>query len=310
MQTMSGSNVARSSGATSSAAYSPGREAVHGGLRALARVLRLRVHAFAERARAEHVRRLLEAERGDAERADAVLARERDHPAVAPRHVDDLAVHAQLLEVARRTAGALGDRLAGPQHADRDGNVCGRTYVVSSRSAVFTSIMEPPQRVRGRTRGAPPSVLHGMSICGVRGHEALSGPFRRNSYRSVARLCRPRVAGRRPSAGRDRRRRAATGTEAARHWSRAVSLQPDSAYFNYMRGAALARLGHRHAAAEGPASRRCCCSPSEALAQQIRSELATLSSSSATAAREPGARERRPARERPRRVDGPRDPQR
>ena len=58
------------------------------------------------------MRRLLEAEGGDAERADVVLARERDHPAVAAGHVDDLAVHRELLEVARRALGAVGDRLA------------------------------------------------------------------------------------------------------------------------------------------------------------------------------------------------------
>src|SRR5262249_15346850 len=55
----------------------------------------------------------------DAERADVVLARERDHPAVAPGHVDDLAVHAELLEVAGRSSRPLGNRLARPQHPDR-----------------------------------------------------------------------------------------------------------------------------------------------------------------------------------------------
>src|SRR5262249_40836439 len=34
-------------------------------------------------------------------------------------HVDDLAIHAELLEVARRPAGLLGDLLAGAQHPDR-----------------------------------------------------------------------------------------------------------------------------------------------------------------------------------------------
>ena len=64
--------------------------------------------------------------------------------------------------------------------------------------------------------------------------------------------------------------------EAARQWSRAVTLQPDSAYFNYMRAAALARLGHRQAAGEG-LELALMLQPGEPLADQIRSELATLS---------------------------------
>jgi len=64
--------------------------------------------------------------------------------------------------------------------------------------------------------------------------------------------------------------------EAARQWSRAVSLQPDSAYFNYMRAAALARLGHRQSAGEG-LELALLLQPGEPLAGQIRSELATLS---------------------------------
>src|SRR5437762_5272597 len=64
--------------------------------------------------------------------------------------------------------------------------------------------------------------------------------------------------------------------EAARQWSRAVALQPDNAYFNYMRAAALARLGHRHAAGEG-LQLALLLQPGEPLARQIRSELATLS---------------------------------
>jgi clan AA aspartic protease (TIGR02281 family) len=39
--------------------------------------------------------------------------------------------------------------------------------------------------------------------------------------------------------------------EAARFWSRAAALQPDSAVFQYLRANALARLGHRRSAAEG-----------------------------------------------------------
>lgn len=63
--------------------------------------------------------------------------------------------------------------------------------------------------------------------------------------------------------------------EAARQWSRAVSLRPDSAYFHYMRAGALARLGHRHAAAEGYGL-ALQLQPEEALASQIRHDLATL----------------------------------
>src|SRR5262249_53255749 len=89
-------------------------ELVDRGFRPLPGRLRLRVHPPAERPRVVQVRRLLEAEGRDAERADVVLARERDHPAVAPGHVDDLAVHAELLEVAGRSSRPLGNRLARP----------------------------------------------------------------------------------------------------------------------------------------------------------------------------------------------------
>ena len=65
-------------------------------------------------------------------------------------------------------------------------------------------------------------------------------------------------------------------TEAALYWSRAVSLQPDNAYFNYMRGASLARLGHRHAAADALHT-TLLLRPSEELARQARDDLATLS---------------------------------
>jgi clan AA aspartic protease (TIGR02281 family) len=64
--------------------------------------------------------------------------------------------------------------------------------------------------------------------------------------------------------------------EAARHWSHAVALQPDNAYFNYMRAASLARLGHRHAAADA-LQMTLMFEPSEVLARQIRHELASLS---------------------------------
>ncbi len=70
-----------------------GRELVHRRLRARPRLLRLRVHALAQGAGGVQVGRLLEPEGGDAERADVILARERDHPAVPAGHVDDLAIH-------------------------------------------------------------------------------------------------------------------------------------------------------------------------------------------------------------------------
>src|SRR5205823_5675522 len=98
------------------------------------------------------------------------------------------------------------------------GNVCGRMYVASSRSAVLTSIIR---------------------------------------------------------LGRDAWTRGEWG-EAARQWSRAVTLQPDNAYFNYMRASALARLGHRQAAGEG-LELALLLRPGEPLEHQIRSELATLS---------------------------------
>jgi predicted Zn-dependent protease len=64
--------------------------------------------------------------------------------------------------------------------------------------------------------------------------------------------------------------------EAARQWSHAVALQPDNAYFNYMRAASLARLGHRHAAADA-LQVTLLLRPEEHLARQIRTDLAGLS---------------------------------
>jgi len=64
--------------------------------------------------------------------------------------------------------------------------------------------------------------------------------------------------------------------ESARQWSRAVALQPDNAYFNYMRAASLARLGHRHAAADG-FQVALLMQPEEGLAGRIRADLASLS---------------------------------
>lgn len=63
--------------------------------------------------------------------------------------------------------------------------------------------------------------------------------------------------------------------EAARQWSRAVSLQPHNAYFNYMRASALARLGHHHAAADA-LQITLLLQPDEPLARQIRDDLSTL----------------------------------
>ena len=67
--------------------------------------------------------------------------------------------------------------------------------------------------------------------------------------------------------------------EAARQWSRAVTLQPDNAHFNYMRAAALARLGHRHAATDALLV-TLLLQPEEALQRQIRQDLTTLMQSS------------------------------
>ena len=97
------------------------RKSIDRRLGPLPRLLRLRVHPFAERARGEEVVRLLEPDRRDAERADVILARQSDRPPVPARHVDDLAIHAELLEVPRRPARPLGDGLVGPQHSNGDG---------------------------------------------------------------------------------------------------------------------------------------------------------------------------------------------
>jgi clan AA aspartic protease (TIGR02281 family) len=71
--------------------------------------------------------------------------------------------------------------------------------------------------------------------------------------------------------------------EAARQWSHAVALRPDNAYFNYMRATSLARLGHRHAAADA-LQMTLLLQPEERLARQIRTDLAGLSGSGDTAA--------------------------
>ena len=95
-------------------------ESIDGCLRPLAGLLRLGVHALAERAGVVQVGGLLEAEGGDAQRADGILAREDERPPIAPGHVDDLTVHGELLEVAGRAPRAVRDRFAGTQHPDRD----------------------------------------------------------------------------------------------------------------------------------------------------------------------------------------------
>jgi clan AA aspartic protease (TIGR02281 family) len=67
--------------------------------------------------------------------------------------------------------------------------------------------------------------------------------------------------------------------EAARQWNYAVSRQPDNPYFNYMRAASLARLGHRHAAADA-LQMTLLLEPEEQLVNQIRKEMAGLAESS------------------------------
>ena len=66
--------------------------------------------------------------------------------------------------------------------------------------------------------------------------------------------------------------------EAARQWNHAVSRQPDNAYFNYMRAASLARLGHHHAAADA-LQMTLLLEPEEHLVNQIRKEMAGLAAS-------------------------------
>jgi aspartyl protease family protein len=63
--------------------------------------------------------------------------------------------------------------------------------------------------------------------------------------------------------------------EAARQWSYAVSRHPDNPYFNYMRAASLARLGHRNAAADA-LQMTLLLEPEEQLVHQIRKDLAGL----------------------------------
>ena len=94
-------------------------ESVHGRLGALPGFLALGVHPLAQGAGGVQVRRLLEAEGGDAERADVVLPGERDHPAIAAGHVDDLAIHRQLFEISGWPLRLFRDWLARLEHPDR-----------------------------------------------------------------------------------------------------------------------------------------------------------------------------------------------
>ena len=73
--------------------------------------------------------------------------------------------------------------------------------------------------------------------------------------------------------------------EAARQWSRAVTLQPDNAHFSYMRGTALARLGHRAAAADA-LQYTLLLNPEEGLARQIHQDLTRLAHRAVDAAPE------------------------
>ena len=73
--------------------------------------------------------------------------------------------------------------------------------------------------------------------------------------------------------------------EAARQWSYAVSRHPDNPYFNYMRAASLARLGHTHAAADA-LQMTLLLEPEEHLVHQIRKDLAGLASPASGAAGE------------------------
>jgi clan AA aspartic protease (TIGR02281 family) len=68
-------------------------------------------------------------------------------------------------------------------------------------------------------------------------------------------------------------------SEAARQWSYAVSRYPDNPYFNYMRASSLARLGHRHAAADA-LQMTLLLEPEEQLMHQIRKDLAGLATPS------------------------------
>ena len=98
-----------------------GDELVDGRFRPAPRLLGLGVHALAERADIVDGQGLVEADRGDAEGAHVILARERDGPAVPAGHVDDLAAHAELLPVAPGPPRPLRNRLVGLEHANRHG---------------------------------------------------------------------------------------------------------------------------------------------------------------------------------------------
>jgi aspartyl protease family protein len=70
--------------------------------------------------------------------------------------------------------------------------------------------------------------------------------------------------------------------EAARIWSRAVSLQPDNATFHYLRATALARLGHANSAADAY-ELALLLEPAEPLAKLATDGLARLAAVGTTA---------------------------
>src|SRR6266850_4031297 len=155
------------------------------------------------------------------------------------------------------------------------GNVCGRMYVWSSRSAVLTSIMHPPGLQRfALTVDRPASAPRADGL-----RRAYYGPSHgRNAVQlfsirggtTIATCCRMhRILGflagvlvgqwlvfggalspadlhiRASAAWKQR-----DYPEALRLWSQAVSLQPGNAELHYLRGRALAALGLRASAAD------------------------------------------------------------
>src|SRR5437763_3394829 len=155
------------------------------------------------------------------------------------------------------------------------GNVCGRMYVWSSRSAVLTSIMHPPglqrfaltvdrpasaPRADGLRRAyyGPSHGRNAVHVFSIRGGTTIAACYRMRrilGFLAGVLVGQWLVFGGALSPAALHIRASAAWVhrdypEALRLWSQAVSLQPGNAELHYLRGQALAAMGLRASAAD------------------------------------------------------------